>query len=162
LRCGWIAPSERPIAETLGSISAEMPLPCLLPAGDFASTDGWAFRARDLIGASSYSPLSLAVPLVWVEAGDRMPGGCNCVVDSDLVEFLGSMSQVSGEALSGQGVLGAGGDTGEGSLTIPTGRRLRALDLMLARTAGLKKLAIRCPRLHLIAVPAIAGHTMTA
>jgi molybdopterin molybdotransferase len=157
-----IAPSELPIAETLGSVSAEMPLPHSLPIGDFAATDGWAFCARDLVGASSYSPLPLARPPVWVEAGDRMPGGSDCVVDSDLVEFFGSMFQVSGEALPGQGVRRAGGDIGEGSLTIPTGRRLRALDLMLARAAGLKKLAIRCPRLHLINVPAIAGHTVTA
>jgi molybdopterin molybdotransferase len=33
---------------------------------------------------------------------------------------------------------------------------------MLARAAGLGRLAIRCPRLHLINVPAIAGHTVTA
>jgi molybdopterin molybdotransferase len=157
-----VAPNERPIAETLGSVSAEMPLPHPFPTSDFAVTDGWAFCARDLVGASSYSPLPLAVPPVWVEAGDRMPGGSDCVVDSDLVELFGSMFQVSGEALPGQGIRRAGGDSGEGSLTIPGGRRLRALDLMLARAAGLKKLAVRCPRLHLIDVPAIAGHTVTA
>jgi molybdopterin molybdotransferase len=157
-----IAPSELPIAETMGSISAEMPLPCPLPTRDFAVTDGWAFCARDLVGASSYSPLPLTRPPVWVEAGDRMPGGSNCVVDSDLVELFGSIFQVSGEALPGQGVRHAGSDIAEGSLTFAAGRRLRALDLMLARAAGLKKLAIRCPRLHLINVPAMAGHTVTA
>ena len=157
-----IAPSELPIAETLGSVSAEMPLPRALPTGDFAVTDGWAFCARDLVGASSYSPLPLTGPPVWVEAGDRMPGGSDCVVDSDLVELFGSIFQVSGEALPGQGVRHAASDITEGSLTIAAGRRLRALDLMLARAAGLKKLAIRCPRLHLINVPAMAGHTVTA
>jgi molybdopterin biosynthesis enzyme len=91
-----------------------------------------------------------------------MPIGSDCVVDSDLVEPFGSMFQVSGEALPGHGVRRAGGDIGEGSLTIPAGRRLCALDLMLAREAGLKKLAIRCPRLHLINVPATSGHIVTA
>jgi molybdopterin biosynthesis enzyme len=157
-----IAPSELPITETLGSVSAEMLLPRPLPTNDFAVTDGWAFCARDLVGASSYSPVPLAGPPVWVEAGDRMPSGSDCVVDSDLVELLGSMFQVSGEALPGQGVRRAGSDVGEGSLTITAGRRLRALDLMLARAAGLRKLAVRCPRLHLINVPAMAGHTVTA
>ena len=156
-----IAPSELPIAETLGSVSAEIPLPGPLPISDFAVSDGWAFCARDLVGASSYSPLPLQGPPVWVEVGDPMPSGSDCVVDSDLVEFFGSMFQVSGEALPGQGVRRVGSDIGEGSLTIAAGRRLRALDLMLARAAGLKKLAIRCPRLHLINVPAIAGHTVT-
>jgi molybdopterin molybdotransferase len=157
-----ITPSELPIAETLGSISAEMLLPWPLPTSDFAITDGWAFSARALIGASSYSPVPLAGPPIWVEAGDRMPNGSDCVVDSDLVELLGSRFQVSGEALPGQGVRRAGSDIGEGSLTIVAGRRLRALDLMLARAAGLKKLAVCCPRLYLINVPAMAGHTITA
>jgi molybdopterin molybdotransferase len=157
-----IAPSELPISETLGSVSAETPLPRPFPTSDFAVTDGWAFCARDLVGASSYSPLPLAAPPTWVEAGDRMPGGSDCVVDADLVELVGSMFQVSGESLPGQGVRRAGGDIGEARLTVPAGRRLRTLDLMLARAAGLKKLAIRRPRLHLIDVPAIAGHTVTA
>lgn len=157
-----ISPSELPITETLGFVSAETPLPCPLPTSDVAVTDGWAFCARDLVGASSYSPLPLAGPPVWVEAGDRMPGGCDCVVDSDLVERVGSMFQVSGEASPGQGVRRAGGDFGEGSLIIPAGRRLRARDLMLARAAGLKRLTIRRPRLHLIDVAALAGLTVTA
>jgi molybdopterin molybdotransferase len=157
-----VVPSELPIAKTLGFVSAEMALPHPLPTGDVAATDGWAFCARDLVGASSYSPLPLARPPVWVEVGDRMPDGSDCVVDSELVELSRSMLQVSGEALPGQGVRRAGDDMGKGSVTIPAGRQLRTLDLMLARAAGLKKLAIRCPRLHLINVPAIAGYTVTA
>jgi molybdopterin molybdotransferase len=156
-----VAPGELPIAETLGAVSAEVPLPCPFPASDFAVTDGWAFCAQDLVGASSYSPFPLTRPPIWVEAGDRMPGGSDCVVDSDLVETLGSMFQVSGEALPGQGVRRAGSDISEG-LAIAAGQRIRALDLMLARVAGLKTLAIRRPRLHLINIPALAGHTVTA
>jgi molybdopterin molybdotransferase len=34
--------------------------------------------------------------------------------------------------------------------------------LMLGRAAGLKKLAVRRPRLHLINIPAVARHTVTA
>jgi molybdopterin biosynthesis enzyme len=156
-----VVPSELPIAETLGAVSAEVRLPFPLPTNDFAVTDGWAFCAQDLVGASSYSPFPLARPPVWVEAGERMPNGSDCVVDSDMVELFGSMYQVSGEALPGQGVRRAGTDIGEGGLTIVSGRRLRAHDLMLARATGLKKLAIRRPRLHLINIPAMAGHTVT-
>jgi molybdopterin biosynthesis enzyme len=157
-----VASSELPIAETLGAISAETPLPCPFPTSDVAITDGWAFCAQDLVGASSYSPFPLATPPVWVEAGDRMPSGSDCVVDSDLVERLGSMFQVSGEALPGQGVRRAGSDIGERGMIIAAGQRLRPLDLMLARAAGLKKLAIRRSLLHLINIPAVSGHTVTA
>ena len=108
-----IAPRELPIAETLGSVSAEIPPPGPLPTSDFAVTDGWAFCARDLVGASSYSPLPLAGLPVWVEAGDPMPDGSDCVVDAELVELLGSMFQVSGEAIPGQGVRRAGSDIGD-------------------------------------------------
>jgi molybdopterin molybdotransferase len=157
-----VVPSEQPISKTLGSVAAEVLLPGPVPASDVAVSDGWAFCARDLAGASSYSPLPLAGPPVWVEAGDRMPNGSDCVVDFDLVEFTGSMFEVLGEALPGQDVRRAGADIGEGGLTIAAGRRLRALDLMLGRAAGLKKLAVRRPRLHLINIPAVARHTVTA
>jgi molybdopterin molybdotransferase len=157
-----VAPIDLPIAETLGAVSAEVLLSGPVPVSDLAVSDGWAFCAQDLVGASSYSPLPLAGPPVWVEAGDRMPSGSDCVVDSDLVELSGSMFQVLGEALPGQGVRRAGADIGEGDLTIAAGRRLCALDLMLARAAGLKKLAVRRPRLHLINIPAMAGRTVTA
>src|ERR1700693_2715265 len=91
-----IAPSKLPIAETLGSVSAEMPLPCTLPTIDLGVTDGWAFCARDLVGASSSSPSPLAGPPVWVEAGDRMPSGSDCVVYSELGETLCSRFLVLG------------------------------------------------------------------
>jgi len=157
-----VAPVELPIADTLGAVSAEVTLPCPFPQRDFAVTDGWAFCAQDLVGASPYSPLPLAGPPVWVEAGDLMPVGSDCVVDSDLVELLGAMFQVSGEAYPGQGVRRAGSDIGEEGLTIAAGQRLGALDLMLARATRLKKIAIRAPRLHLINIPAMTGPAVTA
>ena len=66
-------------------------------------------------GASSYSPLPLAKPPVWVEAGDRMPEGCDCVLDADSVDQTGPIVQVMAEAIPGQGVRRAGGDIAEGS-----------------------------------------------
>lgn len=157
-----VAPIDLPIAETLGAVSAEVLLSGPVPASDLAVSDGWAFCAQNLVGASSYSPLPLAGPPIWVEAGDRLPNGSDCVVDSDLVELSGSMFQVLGEALPGQGVRRAGADIGEGGLTIAAGRRLCALDLMLALAAGLKQLAVRGPRLHLINIPATDGHAIAA
>ncbi len=61
---------ELPLADALRGIAAEMPPLNALPPHDIASADGFAFRARDLVGASSYSPLPLIrnAP-VWVEAG---------------------------------------------------------------------------------------------
>jgi molybdopterin molybdotransferase len=157
-----VTPRDVPPAEALGCIAADVPSLNALPASDAAAVDGWTFRSRDLVGASSYSPLALAGSPVWVEAGDRMPEGCDCVIDSDLVEQTGRLFQVLAEAIPGQGVRRIGGDIAEGSSIIVAGRRIGALDLLTARAARLVKVAVRRPRLRLINISARAGNTVTA
>jgi molybdopterin biosynthesis enzyme len=157
-----VALVEFPLSEALGCIAAELPPLKALPAFDMAAVDGWAFQSRDLVGASSYSPLALTGSPVWVEAGDRMPDGCDCVVDPDLVEQTGGLFQVSAETIPGQGVRRIGGDIAEGSSFIVAGRQIRALDLLTVRAAGLDTVAVRRPRLRLIDIPATAGTTVTA
>jgi molybdopterin molybdotransferase len=49
-----------------------------IPPRDCAALDGFAVRARDSLGASSYNPLSL--PLIAVAAGDALPDGTDAVV----------------------------------------------------------------------------------
>ena len=71
--------------------------------------DGWALRASDLVSASSYTPLPLAKLPVWVEAGDKIPDGCDCVLDEDSVDLSGPIAQVLAEAIPGQGVRRKGG-----------------------------------------------------
>jgi molybdopterin molybdotransferase len=153
-----VASIELPLAEALGCIAAELSALQALPAFDVAAVDGWAFCARDLVGASSYSPLPLAGPPVWVEAGDRMPDGCDCVIDSDSVEQTGALFQVSVEAIPGQGVR----RRGDANYFIAVGRRIRPLDLLIARAAGLERIAVRRPRLRVIIIPARAGNAVTA
>jgi molybdopterin biosynthesis enzyme len=150
-----------PLAQALGGVAAGMPPLQALPAHDIAATDGFAFRARDLVGASSYSPLPLAVSPVWVEAGDAMPGDCDCVIDSDSVDQSGPLLQVLAEAIPGQGVRRSGGDITEGESVIAAGRRLRPLDLMIARAAGLPSLNVRRPRLGILDILADTGDATT-
>jgi molybdopterin molybdotransferase len=157
-----VAPVELPLAEAPGCIAAELPPLKALPAFDMAAVDGWAFASRDLVGASSYSPLPLTGSPVWVEAGDRLPEGCDCVIDPDLVEQTGGLLQVSAEAIPGQGVRRIGGDIAEGSSFILAGRKIRALDLLMARAARLDTVAVRRPRLRLIDIPAAEGTAVTA
>src|SRR5581483_7531895 len=51
------------------------------PPHDVAAVDGWALRAADLIGASSYTPVPLTKAPIWAEAGDGIPEGCDCVIE---------------------------------------------------------------------------------
>jgi molybdopterin molybdotransferase len=157
-----VAPGELPLAEALGRVAAQIPSLRALPACDIAAVDGWAFRARDLVGASSYSPLPLSRPPVWVEAGDAIPGDCDCVVDADLVESSGPLVQVVAEAIPGQGVRRAGEDIAEGNSAIRPGLPVRSFDFLIARSADLKALSVRCPRLLLVNVPTTARDDATA
>ena len=74
------------------------------PPHDVAAVDGWASRASHLVGASSYTPLPLMREPVWVEAGDSIPDGCDCVLDEDAVDLAGPIAQVLAEAIPGQGI----------------------------------------------------------
>ncbi len=157
-----VAPIELPLAQALGCVAADMPPLKAIPPYDTAAADGWAFCAGDLVGASSYSPLPLAISPVWVEAGAAIPQGCDCVIDTDLVDQTGPMVQVLAEAIPGQGVRRIGGDVAAGSFAIASGRRVRPLDLLIARAAGLERLTVRRPRLRIINIPATSGATATA
>lgn len=148
-----VAPVELALTQALGCIAAEMPMLAAIPSHDVAATDGFALRANDLVGASSYSPVPLVSAPLWVEAGDPLPEGCDCVVDADAVETSGPLAQAIAEAVPGQGVRRAGSDIAAGSPVVVAGRRILPRDLLVARAAGLQELGVRRPRLRVVNVP---------
>ena len=154
-----VVPVELPLTEALRCIAAEMPPVRAYPPHDVAAADGWALRARDLVGASSYTPLPLASSPPWVEAGDKMPENCDCVLDADSVDQTGPLVQVLAEAIPGQGVRRAGGDVAAASLLAEAGRRVESRDLLVARAAGAEKITVRRPRLRIVNIP---GGVITA
>jgi molybdopterin biosynthesis enzyme len=157
-----VAPHEMWSAEALGCVAAEMPPRQAVPPCDVAVADGWALRSGDLVGASSYLPLPLAALPVWVEAGDPMPEGCDCVLDADLLDHTGPLIQVVAETIPGQGVRRRGCDITEGKPIIAAGRRVRRTDLLSASAVGLETIRVRHPRLRLVDIPANAGLSHTA
>jgi molybdopterin molybdotransferase len=161
--CRELEPSkviELPLREALGCVVAELPRLKAHPPYDIAVVDGWALRARDLVGASSYTPLVLTNLPPWVEVGDRIPQGCDCVLDDGALDQTGSIIQVLGEAIPGQGVRRAGGDL-EGGFTVAPGFRFRPLDLMVARAAAMERVKVRRPRVRIVNIPATTGERTT-
>ncbi|MCP3380792.1 MULTISPECIES: molybdopterin-binding protein [unclassified Bradyrhizobium] len=158
---GPVAPVELPLAEAVGCIAAGMPQLAACPPHDIAAADGWALRANDLVGASSYSPLPLSELPVWVDAGDAMPAGCDCVLDAGAVEVSGPLAQVLAEAAPGQGVGRAGGDIAERSPVATAGRPIDAKALLLARVADVERLSVRRPRLRIVNVPGATATMQT-
>ncbi|MCS3727553.1 molybdopterin-binding protein [Bradyrhizobium betae] len=148
-----VAPMQLSLAGAIGCIAAGAPLMAACPPRDIAAADGWALRATDLVGASSYSPLPLVEAPAWVEAGDAMPVGCDCVLDADAVDASGPLVQVLAEGVPGQGVRRAGSDIGEGTLAAAEGHPISPAALLLARVAGVEKLSVRRPRLRIVNVP---------
>ena len=154
-----VAPVDVQLAEAVGCVAAEMPKQATaLPPFAVAMADGWAMRAHDLAGASSYAPLPLATPPVWVEAGDRMPEGCDCVIDESSVERAGPVFQVVTEAIPGEGVRRAGADFAAGSSMLMGGRLVAPADLIAARAMGRDTLSVRRPHVQVVTVPASDGH----
>ena len=151
-----VAPIERAPAKALHCIAAEMPPLKAHPPRDIAAADGYAFLARELVGASSYSPLPLSTSLVWVEAGDAMPQACDCVLDFDSVDLSGPIPQVLAEAIPGQGVRRAGADIAAGHVVVEAGRSVLTRDLLLSRAAGIERLSVRRPRLRMVNVPGVS------
>ena len=148
-----VAAEELALAETLGCVAAEMPALPLVPAHDLAAADGWAVNANDVVGASSYSPLALAKPPAWVDAGDAMPQHCDCVLDAGAVVTPGSLVEIIIEGAPGQGVRRAGRDIGADGPAIAAGHLIRPRDLLMARIAGWPTLNVRRPRLRIVNLP---------
>lgn len=157
-----IVPRPIPLATARGSVVADnVALRHSLPLYDAAMIDGWALRAYDLVGASSYAPVMLTTPPTWVEAGEHMPKGCDCVLDAAQVETAGAMVHVLAEAIPGQGVRRAGGDLKEGQSVLQAGEPIRALDVMVARTAGLDTIPVRRPCVTIVTVAPATGEMVT-
>ena len=95
------------------------------PPCDVAAVDGWALRAADLMGASSYTPVPLTKAPIWAEAGDRIPEGRDCVVDDDTVDPAGPIAQALGEAIPGQGIRRKGGAITDASRIVDAWRPSR-------------------------------------
>ena len=163
LLCDSLAPvaaTAMPLAQAEGCIAAGLARTGrAVPARDIAMRDGWAFRASDLVGASSYAPVPLTGAPRWVDAGDALPAGCDCVIEPDMVEQIGSLAQAVGESAPGANVRRAGEDIGPDDVAIAQGRRLRPLDLLIAHALGLATLDVCRPRLRIVNVPSVCATT---
>ena len=127
--------------ERAPSLAAESAAPSLTawPPNDVAAADGWALRASDLVGASSYTPVPLTKAPVWAEAGDPIPVGCDCIVDEDAVDLTGPLAQALGEAIPGQGIRRKGGAVTDANRIVDAWRPLPRSE--------------RRPRLRVVNVP---------
>jgi molybdopterin biosynthesis enzyme len=161
--CEPVEPHEVPTSEALGYVSSQTLLVNKpYPARNTATRDGWALRSQDLVGATAYSPVLLNESPTWVENGDSLPAGCDCVLEPELLEQIGPIVQIIGETIPGAGVRRMGEDFKAGSATVPAGKMLGSLDIAIAGAVGLERLAVRRPRVRIVNIPSADGVLITA
>ncbi len=146
-----VAPRQIACGEAVGLIAAELaPLQTPWPARAFALRAGYALRSVDLAGASSFSPALLASAPTRVGVGDALPDGCDCVVEPAALDLSGPMPQALVESYPGENIRRAAEDFPAGAIVIASGRRITALDVMLASRVGFESLPVRRPRVAIL------------
>jgi molybdopterin molybdotransferase len=157
-----------PLAASAGRVlAAAFDAPADLPGERRSVMDGFAVRAADVRGASSSSPVVLAmignVPMgdvftgviaagqaVAIATGGVVPEGGDAVV---MVEHTGPAAgggggvSVSREVSAGANVVQPGEDVTRGGRLLPVGRRLRPQDVAVLATFGITTVDVfRRPR----------------
>lgn len=146
-----VSPREVACGAAVGLIAADVaPLPTPQPPQAIALRAGYALRAQDLSGASSFTPAFLANAPQRVALGDALPEGCDCVLEAAALDLSGPMAQVFVDAYPGENVRRRGEDFATGAIVIPQGRKIGARDLLLAARVGFTTLPVRQPRVTIL------------
>jgi putative molybdopterin biosynthesis protein len=114
------------------------------PPFDAAAMDGIAVRAADTVGASETSPVRLeAGAFEVVDTGDPIPGDFDAVVMREDVHTDEGAVELRAAAAPYQHVRSIGEDVSAAELLLPTGHRLRPVDVAAAGAAGATELVVR-------------------
>ena len=147
------------VAEAAGRILAENVAAAMdLPPFDRVAADGFALRADETIGASTYNPLSFRLepaaadlPIggtIRVKAGDALPRGADAVVRVGHValDAEGTVAIIEPAAV-GNDVERGGSHVAYGGTLVVAGRRLGPGDIGVLASAGFARVStIRRPR----------------
>jgi molybdopterin molybdotransferase len=146
-----VAPRNVACAAAVGLIAADIDrLATPQPPRAIALREGYALRAQDLSGASSFTPAFLANQPQRVALGDALPEGCDCVLDVAALDLSEPMAQAFVESYPGENVRRSGEDFAAGAIIIPQGRKIGARDALIAARAGFAMLSVRQPRVGIV------------
>jgi len=152
---------DAPLAQAAGRIVAvDVATEVDLPPFDRAAAEGFAVRADETVGASSYNPLPLRLvdaadglpsgSAARMRAGDPLPSGADAVAALEQVgdDGNGTCSIVE-PVVAGAFVERMGSHVARGSRLASAGRRLRPADIGLLASAGIGQVSVvRRPRIR--------------
>src|SRR5499426_990462 len=141
-----VPPCDIDLADACGRVLAEgLAVAAPLPAHALALRDGFAVASHSVTDAGPYAPVPVAP--VWVETGSPLPPAADAVLAPDAVMVGDGRTEAVAAAGAGEGVLPAGADADATPLG-RAGAALRASDVAALRAAGLRRAAVREPRLR--------------
>jgi len=148
--------------------------PIDVPAFDRAMMDGYALRAADIQGASSYNPLKLRIigeslpgrpcerqlergEAVRIMTGAPVPGGGDSVLPAERCDEHGDDLLAQDDVPPGKNIGRTGEDVRSGTLILRAGRQLRPQDLGLLSSIGHSTVFVhQRPKVRLV----ITGHEL--
>jgi molybdopterin molybdotransferase len=135
-----------------------------LPPADTASRDGYALRSCETVGAGSYNPLPFCLQdyqpalrpfsAALITSGTPLPMGADAVAPIDLAQASQGAANLIGSVARGEGVSVKSQEVRIGTTLIETSRPLRASDLGLISSFGIKRInvirrpLVRCRKLR--------------
>ena len=134
-----------PLDQAVGRVTAEpVWAQRSSPPFDAAAMDGIAVHAADTVGASETTPVRLEVgAFEVVDTGDPIPRDFDAVVMREDVHEVDGGVELQAAAAPYQHVRSIGEDVSAAELLLPTGHRLRPVDVAVAGAAGASELVVR-------------------
>jgi molybdopterin molybdotransferase len=155
--------------EALGRVLAEDIIsPIDSPPFDRSAVDGYAVRAEDTFQAREYNPIELEVideitagmeskkevgkgKAIKLMTGNKIPKGANAVIMQEHVKREGNRIYVLRPVAPGQNVSFKGEDIKKGEVLLRKRQILRAQDLALLKSVGIKRIKVkRKPKVGII------------
>ena len=116
------------------------------PPFDAAAMDGIAVRAARTVGAGESTPLLLEPgEFVVLDTGDPMPDGFDAVVMREHVHYVDGRAELRAAVAPYQHMRSIGEDISATELLLPTGHRLRPVDVAAAAAAGVTEVRVYRP-----------------
>ncbi|HWK86010.1 MAG TPA: molybdopterin-binding protein [Xanthobacteraceae bacterium] len=128
-------------------LAEDVRLAAASPARAIALQDGHAVSSKDITDAGPYTPV--AAKTAWIEAGEALPDGFDAVLAPDAVNESGEVME---PAAPGDNVWPQAADGEKGSLLSQAGEQLRAIDIAVLESLGVKEVSVRVPKIALVAI----------
>jgi molybdopterin biosynthesis enzyme len=120
-----------------------------LPARAVALRDGWAVAAGLTADAGSYTP-ALLDTATRIDAGEPLPEGADAVAPLDAVATRDGRAEIFAPLAPGEGVLPKAADCEPARPLLRAGQTLTAVELAVLAEAGIAKVLVRAPRIHVV------------